>query len=180
MQETGTPADTTPGRRKSRFILFWGILFLPLSAGLFLLSIPPNLALYQLYRDGIMDGATVPAYNRLEVLFYGNLPFFSGLFSLLCLLWLLASIGLLRRRRWSRTVLNTVFGIFILAMAAVLVSLIRYDYEITAWRDPERNLRAARWAPWILAGGIAALSGFLYMLNTSAITRHLRGSRILF
>ncbi|WP_221898674.1 hypothetical protein [Robiginitalea sp. SC105] len=159
--------------KKSWFIPFWGWLFVLVASFFLFISIMPNIYLYHLQATGSLDGATIPAHNQLEVVFYSNLPVFAGLFSFLCLLWLLGAIGLLRRRRWSGTLLSVVLGLFLFFQLAVLVNFLVQDYEITAWRDPERNRRFASYFPWALAGGSALFGWLIYRLNATRVTEKL-------
>ncbi len=163
----------TRPRRRSPFILFWGWLFVLGSAFFLLISIRPNIFLYGLYEEGIVSDATFTAYNPIEVLFYSNLLFFTSLFSLLCLLWLLGAVGFLLRQKWSRLVLTVVMGLTSLVLLTVLATFLIYDYEITAWRDRQRNERFKILFPWALGLGSALLGWLIYKLNSPPVARKL-------
>ena len=163
-------ADRSPG---SRYIRFWGWLFVLVSSLFLFISILPNVLLFKLYAEGIVDSATFPAHNMLEVVFYSNLRLFAALFTLLNLFWLFGAIGMLRGRDWSRPLLTVVLSFLAVSLLLVLSNFLAFDYEITAWRDPVRNEHFKAYFPWALGGGILLLVGLVWWLNTSRVAKEL-------
>ena len=169
-----TSQSDIPARSSgSRFIRFWRRLFVLASSLFLFISILPNVLLFKLYAEGVVDSATFPAHNMLEVVFYSNLRLFAALFTLLNLLWLFGAIGMLRRRDWSRPLLTIVLCFLAVSLLLVLSNFLAFDYEITAWRDPERNERFKAYFPWALGGGVVLLVGLIYRLNTGRVAREL-------
>lgn len=166
-------SDIPESSPRSRYIGFWGWLFVVVSSLFLFISILPNVLLFKLYSEGIVDSATFPAHNMLEVVFYSNLRLFAALFTLLNLLWLFGAIGMLRRRDWSRPLLTVVLSFLAVSLLLVLSNFLAFDYEITAWRDPERNERFKAYFPWALGGGFILLVGLVCWLNTSRVAREL-------
>ena len=116
---------------------------------------------------------TITAFNPLEVVFYSNLRVFVSLLLTYNLLFLISSIALLRRRAWARISLSTLLGLVLLAMATVAAVYLTYDYEFTAWSDPERNRRFLRNAVAVALATGLLLIWLIYKLNTRKIVEKL-------
>ncbi len=161
-------------KKKSIFIPITAWIFI-LGAGLMLpLVVMQNIILHELFEAGTIDDATITAYNPVEVAFFSNLRFFLGLMGVLNLLFLIGSIALLKRRRWSRFLLSALLGLGILSLAILVGSFLGYDYEVTAWRDPERNRRFAIYFPLVSASLCLLMGWLIYKLNSARIAEKLR------
>jgi len=164
-----------PKRKKhpSLFIPFTGWIF-TLASGLYLpLAFLQTFAIFSMYSRGLLTDYTITAFNPLEVVFYSNLRVFVALMLTYNLLFFISSIALLKRRNWARISLSVLLGLALLSLAAVGAAYLRYDYEFTAWSDPERNRRFLRNA---VGGALAAsllLLWFIYKLNSRKIAEKL-------
>lgn len=164
-----------PKRKKtpSRFITITGWLF-TLASGLYLpLAVLQTFAIFSMYSRGVLTDYTITAFNPLEVVFYSNLRVFVSLLLAFNLLFFISSIALLRRRAWARVSLSALLGLVLLTLAAVGAAYLSYDYEFTAWSDPERNRRFLRNAVGGSLAGSLLLLWVIYKLNSDKIVEKL-------
>lgn len=161
-------------KKKSYFIPITAWVFILVSGLMLPLIVLQNIILHNLFAEGTIDDATITAYNPVEVAFFSNLRFFLGLMGVLNVLFLVGSVALLRRRRWSRFLLSALLGVGILSFCILLGSFLGFDYEVTASRDPERNRRFATYF-LIIPVALCLLMGWLiYKLNSVRIAEKLR------
>jgi len=141
-----------------------------LGSGLYLpLAILQNIGLHFMFARGLLTDHAVTAYNPLELLFYSNLRVFGALLLAYNLMFFIGSIALLRRRNWARICLSILLALVLLAMLTTGVGYFWYDYEITAWNEPEKNRRFVRIATSLAVGSSVLLCWLLYKLNSRKI-----------
>ena len=161
-------------RPRSYFLPITGWLLILVSILLIPLLVMQNIALNQLFADGVMDDTTITAFNRLEITFYSNLREFLALMLLYALLLLMSAVALLRRRRWARISLTTLFLLALFGIALVILAYFYYDYQVTIWREAERNERFVRNSLMILGGSGLLLVWLIYKLNSPRILQKLK------
>lgn len=157
----------------SRFIPITGWIF-TLASGLYLpLAVMQTIGIFSMYSRGVLTDYTITAFNPLEVVFYSNLRVFVSLLLAYNLLFFISSIALIKRRGWARISLSALMGLALLVLAAVGAAYLRYDYEFTAWSDPERNRRFLRNAVGGALGASLLLIWFIFKLNSRKIVEKL-------
>ncbi len=160
-------------RTPSLFISLTGWGF-TLASGLYLpLAALQTFAIFSLYSQGVLTDYTITAFNPIEVVFYSNLRVFVALMLSYNLIFLISSIALLKRRGWARVSLSVLLGLALLSLGAVGAAYLRYDYEFTAWSDPERNRRFVRNAFAVALATSLLLLWLIYKLNTRKIVEKL-------
>ena len=145
-----------------------------LGSGLYLpLAVLQNIGLHLMFARGLLTDHAVTAYNPLEVAFYSNLRLFGALLLGYNLLFFISSIALLKRRNWARICLSMLMALALLVVVTVGAAVFGFDYEITAWNEPEKNRRFVRMAVGLAGCVILLLSWLLYKLNSRKIAEKL-------
>ena len=137
------------------------------------LAILQNVGLHLMFAQGLLTDHAVTAYNPLEVAFYSNLRLFGALLLGYNLLFFISSIALLKRRNWARICLSMLMALALLVVVTVGAAVFGFDYEITAWNEPEKNRRFVRMAVGLAGCVILLLSWLLYKLNSRKIAEKL-------
>ncbi len=162
-----------PKRSRSVFISLVGWVFILIS-GLYLpLAGLQTYGIFSMYSRGLLSDDTITAFNTLEVAFYSNLRVFAILMLIYNLMFLISSIALLRRRNWARVSLSILLGLALLTLATVGAAYIWYDYEFTAWSDPERNRRFFQNAVSLAIAASLLMIWLIYKLNSPKIAEKL-------
>jgi len=145
-----------------------------LGSGLYLpLAILQNIGLHLMFARGSLTDHTVTAYNPLEVAFYSNLRLFGALLLAYNLTFFISSIGLLKRRNWARICLSILLALGLLVLITTGVAYAWFDYEITAWNEPEKNRRFVRTAFGLAVCLGLLLAWLLFKLNSRKIAEKL-------
>lgn len=145
-----------------------------LGSGLYLpLAILQNIGLHLMFKRGLLTDHTVTAYNPLELAFYSNLRLFGALLLAYNLLFFISSIALLKRRNWARISLSILLALALLVLITVATAYSWFDYEITAWNEPEKNQRFVRMAFGLAMAVGLLLTWLLYKLNSRRIAEKL-------
>jgi len=145
-----------------------------LGSGLYLpVAILQNVGLYFMFASGLLTDHTVTAYNPLEIAFYSNLRVFGALLLGYNLLFFISSIALLRRKNWARISLSILLGLALLVLMTTGAGYFWYDYEITAWNEPDKNRRFVRIALSLAFCMGLLLLWLLYKLNSRKIAEKL-------